>query len=259
MSLCAKSTESTLIIQKRKNQNGYLVNAAVLMMLEGKRQPFTGVVLQLGRQSVLFPYRALKILAAHADFQLTDIGLDDTSERNMTDQEFFRSLGFTDIKSLEYGTSEGADYTWDMNNVVPTHWLEQFDFIYDGGTLEHIFHIPNALTSVCGMLKVGGRVIHDGGASGTIDHGFYALQPTLFYDFYSVNGFKPDLFTVSKLNLANWLTHTGEQVLYTPGMYDYHKTWAAEANTIYIGVCFATKLMPFERLVVPQQSIWSRG
>jgi hypothetical protein len=237
---------------------GILLNAAYLMMVEGKRQPFMGKVLQLGRQSVLFPYSSLQRLADHAQFQLTDIGLI-TDDQNLTDIQFFTSLGFTEVKSLEYGTSENADYVWDMNDIVPPTWKESFDFIYDGGTIEHIFHIPNVMTNICGMLKVGGRVVHDGGISGMIDHGFYSIQPTFYHDFYTANEFKTDLFTVSKLSLQTWLSHTGEQTAYVPGMYDYHKTWANEQDAIYVGVCFATKMKPFERMVIPQQSIWARG
>jgi len=237
---------------------GILLNAAYLMMVEGNRRPFSGTVLQLGKQSVLFSYPSLKVIADHAKFQLADIGIDQTSDRRLTDVEFFKLLGFDDVKAMEYGTSEGADYLWDMNNPVPYDLHRRFDCIYDGGTIEHIFHIPNCMDSICRMVKDGGRVVHDGGVSGMIDHGFYSIQPTLYNDFYKANGFEINLATISKLNLATWLTHTGVQTKYEPGMYDYHKTWANEQDAFYVGVSFATKKESYSSMVIPQQSLWSR-
>ena len=237
---------------------GILVNAAYLMMIEGKRQSFKGTVLQLGRQSVLFSYAMLKNLAMQVEFNLVKI---DISNENkfLTDVQFFTLLGFEQVQSMDFGTSEGATYIWDMNHPTPEVLNERFDFIYDGGTLEHIFHIPNAIASVCRMLVIGGRVIHDGGISGQIDHGFYAIQPTLYYDFYKANDFQTDLFTVSKIELAKWLTQTGTQVPYVNGQYDYDKTWAMSSDHFYSAVCFATKLKSFSEMTVPQQSIWSRS
>jgi len=229
------------------------------MMLEGKRQAFSGTVLELGKQSILFSYPLLKNLAVHAGYELKDEGYDyPGSDRRLTDVEFFKLLGFDEVKSMEYGTTEGADYVWDLNNKVPVDWHNQFDFVYDGGTIEHIFHVPNCLDNVCRMLKIGGRAIHDGAVSGCIDHGFYALQPTLFHDFYQANGFEINTSTVSKVKLENWLTHTGVQVPYTPGMYDFNKTWAFESETLYVGVSFATKKQTYHDMVFPQQSLWSR-
>ena len=61
--------------------------------------------------------------------------------------------------------------------------------IIDGGTMEHIFHIPNVLNNIYRMLRVGGRIIHISPSSNYVDHGFYSFSPTLFYDFYQTNKF----------------------------------------------------------------------
>lgn len=237
---------------------GILINTAYLMLVEAKRKPFHGKVLQLGRQSILFSYNSLVTLAVHAGVVLNDVEIADRNAR-LTDQQFFKALGFTEVQSMEFGTEEHATFVWDLNNPTPPDWSEQFDMIYDGGTLEHIFHIPNAISSVCRMLKVGGRVVHDGGCSGTIDHGFYAIQPTFYHDFYTANEFETNLFSVSKIELANWLSHTGTQKEYVPGEYDYMNCFALSAEHVFNATCFATKLKPFYDMVMPQQSIWSRG
>lgn len=237
---------------------GILVNTAYTMLVEGKRRPYHGTVLQLGRQSILFSYNALAGLAAHVGFELHPTDVIDPDAR-LNDIQFFTALGFNEVLSMEYGTDEEASFVWDMNNLTDTDWDERFDFIYDGGTIEHIFHIPNALTNVCKMLKIGGRVVHDNGITGVVDHGFYAIQPTLYYDFYVANGFETNLFTVSKIELSKWLTHTGTQTEYVPGQYDYFNCFVLSDSHVHNAVCFVTKKQAFEAMVVPQQSIWARA
>jgi len=237
---------------------GILLNSAYLMLVEGKRKAFNGHVLQLGKQSVHFSYPSLKNLADHVGITLVDIGLNNQDERRLTDVEFFRSIGFSSVSAMEFGTSEGAEYVWDLNHKVPGDWHEIADFIYDGGTIEHIFHVPNCMDSVARMLKIGGRVFHEAIASGGVDHGLYSIQPTLFYDFYGANQFERNLFTISKMKLESWMTHTGIQIPYEPGMYDFEKTWSFEKETFYVGVFFATKVLPYKDMVIPQQSIWAR-
>jgi len=243
---------------------GILLNTAYLMLVEGRRQRYEGKVLQLGRQSILFNYEQLQLLASTAGYPLREVeGLDPTRSR-LTDVEFFKSLGFTDVESMEYGTCEGATYIWDLNiPIAQSEALEillsnKFDFVFDGGTIEHVFHVPNCMDSICRLLRMGGRVCHDGGVSGTIDHGFYAIQPTFFYDFYTAQGFNVDQQTVSKVELAKWLSHTGEQTIYKPGMYDYHKGWALSADSFHTSTVFATKSVEYTEMKMPQQSLWSR-
>jgi Nucleotidyl transferase len=160
---------------------------------------------------------------------------------------------------MEYGTEEHANYVHDLNEIVSPAYFERFNAIYDGGTVEHVFNVPNCLSSICHMLKIGGRVLHDAGASGLIDHGFYALQPTLFSDYYLAQGFEIGSCSVNAFNRDTRFTHfAGNKSDYLPGMHDFENTWAMSA-TDYFGVfCSATKLHAFTKAVTPQQSIWVR-
>ena len=57
---------------------------------------------------------------------------------------------------------EDADFIHDLNSVpAPKPLRDRFDVIFNYGTIEHVFHVPNALQNIHDMLKVGGRVIHD--------------------------------------------------------------------------------------------------
>ena len=67
---------------------------------------------------------------------------------------------------------------------------ESFDYIINGGTLEHVFDIKKAVSNMSGMLKCGGIIMHTSPAVGWVNHGFYSISPTFFQDFYSVNGFE---------------------------------------------------------------------
>ena len=236
---------------------GIPLNTAYLMLMESARKPYSGKVLQLGKQTILFPYEGLKNLANHLNLSLPGGNGAETTGRWMTDIEFFQTLGFSEVVSMEYGTTEHADYVWDLNDPVPPEFHEKFDAIFDGGTCEHVFNVPIFLSNVCSMLKIDGRVIHENPASGLLDHGFYSIQPTLYYDFYPAQDFAINALCVSKMDKDLRYTHTGIQVPYTPGMYDFENTWALEPRS-YATFCVATKQSKFTKMVTPQQSIWAR-
>jgi hypothetical protein len=130
--------------------------------------------------------------------------------------------------------------------------------VYDGGTLEHVFNLPVALTNICRLLKIDGRIIHDSPTSGYLDHGFTSLQPTLFYDFYRAQIFEINDIQVSKMSLGSVFTEVGHHSSYVPGMYDFEKTWAIE-QYVYMTFCAATKREVFQEMRIPQQSIWLRA
>jgi SAM-dependent methyltransferase len=106
---------------------------------------------------------------------------------------FFHSLGFSDVSSIDVSSYEGADHIHDLNAPeLPSALHERFDFVFDGSTIEHIFHLPNVLANIFRMLKVGGRVLHMAPSNHFMDDGFYQLSPTFFADYYGANGFRAD-------------------------------------------------------------------
>jgi hypothetical protein len=213
--------------------------------------------LQLGKQSLYLTYRQLKNLADQMDFSLSP-AVPSNIDLKLDDKSFFHALGFAEVQSLEFSTTEGADYTWDLNIPISQELDSKFDMVYDGGTLEHVFNLPVALSNICKMLKIEGRIIHDSPTSGYLDHGFTSLQPTLFYDFYSAQNFEVNNIQISKLRLDTVFTQVGEHSTYVPGMYDFEKTWAIDQH-VYMTFCAATKREVFHQMKVPQQSIWLRA
>ena len=105
----------------------------------------------------------------------------------INDVSFFKSIGFQSVESCDVSDYEGTKHVLDLNLPVPMDFYDSYDVIVDGGTLEHIFNIPQVLENIFNMLKTGGRIIHLTPTSNFVDHGFYMFSPTLFFDYYTVN------------------------------------------------------------------------
>jgi SAM-dependent methyltransferase len=165
--------------------------------------------IMLGRQHVLFPTadalacaarRGLITLAGPMQANLASHHpLRQTVARNeavtsagtFTDTALFNLLGFHDVQSLDASSFEGATLIADLNDPEGAARLGQrFHFVFDGGTLEHVFHLPNALKNIHDLLRVGGCVLHWSPSNNHVDHGFYQFSPTFYYDYYSANRFE---------------------------------------------------------------------
>jgi SAM-dependent methyltransferase len=84
----------------------------------------------------------------------------------------------------------GTPAAWrcDLNKPLPP--LGLFDVVINHGTAEHIFNIAQVFASIHAACKAGGLMIHESPFTGWLDHGFYTLQPTLFYDLAAANGYE---------------------------------------------------------------------
>lgn len=104
-------------------------------------------------------------------------------------RELFSLLGFAATESLDCYGVESPTHIVDLNRPLPPELIGRFDLVYDGGTIEHCFNAPQAMINVVSALAPGGRVIHHVPMNNWVDHGFYQISPTLFFDFYGANGF----------------------------------------------------------------------
>ena len=142
---------------------GIHANMALVLGRFARRSGFTGSVCTLGVQDVA---------------------------TGTTQRELFSSLGFSSFETLDVSAYEGAKHIFDLNSPdLPTHLVGRFDAVLNGGTIEHVFHIPNALTSMTRMLRAGGHAIHIIPCAGWADHGFVQIGPTLLFDYYAAAGF----------------------------------------------------------------------
>lgn len=106
-------------------------------------------------------------------------GVDSMIENIITDAggslycvDLFQHLGFETICDLN------------QPNKFPLH-----DLVIDPGTIEHCMNIGIALINAASAVKVGGRIFH-GSPMTMLNHGYYNICPTLYADFYELNGFK---------------------------------------------------------------------
>ena len=85
----------------------------------------------------------------------------------------------------------------DLNG--PLQLSEQFDIAINHGTAEHVFNISQVFRTMHDWTVKGGLMIHESPMHGWVDHGFYCLQPTLFYDVAAANCYEIAMVAVEDI------------------------------------------------------------
>src|SRR5580765_1925876 len=120
------------------------IQTAALWADERRRHPWSGSILQFGRQSIFFDRHAFNALCRHYSLPMPTA----TVEKAVDDQEFFRAVGFQSVESLDVVDSEQPTHIADLNQPLPVTLTERYDCVFDGGTLEHVFDIAAGLRSM---------------------------------------------------------------------------------------------------------------
>lgn len=100
--------------------------------------------------------------------------------------DFFGRLGI-ELSITDFREVRGDELICDLNQPMAKEYYNQFDIVFDGGTLEHCFNVAQGVINILGMAKVNGFIIHANPLV-LINHGFYNFSPTFYYDFYGQNG-----------------------------------------------------------------------
>ena len=162
---------------------GLSINDAVIFAEWAERHRLSGRIGVLGVPKLFFSARQF------SEAQLNRLWAGNS--RNFHAAEYFGTLGFKSTSFIDISDYEGADVVFDLGaNERPSTLEAAFDTIFDCGTLEHVFNIPNALANIRSMIPVGGVVVHFVCMNNGVDHGFYQLSPTLFFDYYEAAGFE---------------------------------------------------------------------
>lgn len=93
------------------------------------------------------------------------------------------------IHAMDFSAYENADIIFDLNKDLPESMREKYDYVINGGTLEHIFDVSKAMCNISDMVRPGGVAVHIVPFGGMANHGFYSFSPTFFQDYCAVNGF----------------------------------------------------------------------
>ena len=114
-----------------------------------------------------------------------------TTDYRVDSYEFFKMFGFSEVHAVDYSDYEGADFIFDLNSrdAFPEELKGAFDYVINGGTIEHVFDIAAAMTNITQMVKPGGIVMHISPSEMWPNHGFYSISPTCFTDFYATNNY----------------------------------------------------------------------
>ncbi|APX90617.1 hypothetical protein BV394_13565 [Brevirhabdus pacifica] len=171
------------------------INYSSFLQLAKLSRDFTppGRTLMLGRQK--FDLRADRWIGrTHFTQALKAAGIKDDirnyAQPDRYSETMFRQLGLGEVEALDASPFEGASLVHDLNEPVPDEMKGQFGLIVDGGTLEHVFDVAQAMDNVAQMLAPGGRFLSFTPFNGYPGHGFYQFSPELVWTYWkSTRGF----------------------------------------------------------------------
>jgi SAM-dependent methyltransferase len=153
---------------------GFETNAAALLLKMRRDGVALGRVLTLGHQHLhLDPATYRRVQSRLGQPQASDVPV--YADTLLT------ALGAASVEALDASTYEGATRVHDLNEPVPAAWHEQFDLVFDGGTLEHVFNFTAALKNCMQMVKPQGRFVSVTMPNNWCGHGFYQFSPELFF------------------------------------------------------------------------------
>lgn len=217
--------------------------------------------LMLGKQDMYVNRVQAFVIAKRLGAKLNYKLLDSTGNGMTDSYSFFKALGFEEVHAMDISAYQNADIIFDLNERdLPNELIERFDYILDGGTLEHVFDFAQALRNVSKMLKVGGKVFHYiPSAVGYINHGYYNLSPSLLQDFYISNGYQVERMNIL-LAKGGVLTPSGLQDWFStePDYRIYNFRDKDDVLAGYNGIlrCVAKKINSTVEPINPKQTHW---
>ena len=154
-------------------------------------------ILTLGRQQlVVHPIVAGKIPGVTnicPDFNWSS----DSSGEDTFADSFFREIGAKQVDSLDASDYESCTFVHDLNQPVPSSWHANYDVVFDGGTLEHVYHFPQAITNAMNLVAEGGYYINCSPCNNYNGHSFYQFSPELYFrTFCDAQGFEVQLMAL---------------------------------------------------------------
>lgn len=172
----------------------------------------------------------------------------------VTTKEFYELLNFKNYEDIDIYEDEGVSIVHDLNTPLPKEYHQQFDYVSEVGTIEHIFDLKTVMHNISLALKPGGVVCHISPLD-AYNHGFYNFSFNFFYDFYRANGFDEMESYLLRFD-KNW--HKNQNILVSPFPYtneEFHineQIYASQHNKLGVGF-IAVKKAHMEDVVVPMQ------
>lgn len=168
-------------------------------------------------------------------------------------KSFFEFLGipknqYYDIDKFEF---DKPVILHDLQKPLDECYHNFFNFILDIGTMEHIFDVKAVMSNIVKATKVGGYVLQMIPMHNYLNHGFHQFSPTLFYDFYTANGFEIIESYIIEVKGARYRFHNYNQEK------DYTGLFFNPANRL--GNCFLVrKVFHKSNIVSPDQYVYKK-
>jgi SAM-dependent methyltransferase len=156
-----------------------------------------GDTLTIGRQGIHVIEPAIKkIIRTNVDYK----------NKEYCEELFIKYFGAKKVESIDNNLYEKATHNHDMNEMIQQNIIGKFDTVFDGGCLEHIFNVPQALKNCSHFCKQGGQIIHVLPANNFCGHGFWQFSPELFFSLYSKeNGYiETEVFIADLSDTKKW-------------------------------------------------------
>ena len=214
-----------------------------------------GSCIQIGRQSIIGLDRD-RILECSRRWQRKTLAIELLSSGlEINDQLIFKILGFDTVESIDFSDYENPTHIHDLNKPIPESLQNKYDFVYDGGSSEHIFDFPQVLRNYHSMLKDGGIIAHAIPSTNHLDHGFYMFSPTLLWDYYLANNYKFIRAYIIEYNLSSAISGASSHIWeYQPdAVHNPFSGWNGNNMLLWFVV---RKLPKSTCSVVPQQGYY---
>ncbi len=137
--------------------------------------------LTLGRQTIDIPSNAFDYLLEKNNF----FHLKDKYHHGNYCEHFLNDLGFENIESLDNSPYESASIIHNMNHPIPPHLNNKYDYIFDGGTTEHIFNTPQVCENIINLLNIDGIYLSVTPNNNLSGHGIYQFSPEFYLSAFS--------------------------------------------------------------------------
>lgn len=161
---------------------GLTPSAIAFLAIASQREADFGSTLTIGRQRLLCTPRSLHAALRDAGMRLDRSQALALIERGAGFAEpVLQRLGARRVDSLDASDYEGATHVHDLNRPLPTELRAKYSAVVDGGSLEHVFNFPLALTGCLEAVALGGHYLAMTPVNNWPGHGFYQFSPELYF------------------------------------------------------------------------------
>jgi len=171
-------------------------------------------------------------------------------------EPFFRMLGATEIVSFDASDYEQASYIHDFNLPLDSKFFNHFTTVFDGGTLEHIFNFPQAISNCMEMVSLGGHFLGTTPTNNYSGHGLYQFSPELFFRVFSAdNGFAVQSIVSFETGM-NW------RAVASPDVVGHRVFVNSQRETLLLIIARKIATVPLFTKPVQQSdytTLWTRG